>query len=525
MYPHPRNFPFVSYVISRLPSIGDRTRTPTAGSGSEFQEIDLEQPRDSPSRPPSDPSSSSPSSPSGLNHPEIVGRMPRLTDPKLLDAMTRAISDVTQTRSVLKLIGDRPDHEIVDNAKAQLADLEAQLSRQLEEIVLTPRPDDIDDEQWRAHLSTKEKEIRNLVEKDKRIYKSVIQLDEMHESYEKLLHDAEKRLVKIYESAKGAVENEEDDKLVEEEVNEEVVGILQEANGKGMERVYLSGRNLRLLPEVFGRIPGLVVLDVSSNRLKVIPDSVAALENLEELNLSSNVLEALPDSIGLLHKLRFLNVSGNKLSALPDSICQCRSLVELDASFNSLSYLPTNIGNELVHLEKLSIQLNKLRSLPSSVCEMKSLRYLDAHFNELHGLPTAIGKLINLQVLNLSSNFSDLHELPETLSDLTNLKELDLSNNQIHALPDTFGRLDNLTKLNLEQNPLELPPIEIVKKGAEAVKSYMAKRRIDILAEEDRNNTHEMQGQAENGWITRSTSWLKNSVTVSPRDPYLEQQL
>lgn len=218
-----------------------------------------------------------------------------------------------------------------------------------------------------------------------------------------------------------------------------------------------------------------------------------------------------------------------------------RSLVELDASFNSLQYLPTNIGFELQSLKKLLIQLNKIRSLPSSICEMKSLRYLDAHFNELHGLPNAIGKLSHLEVLNLSSNFSDLQELPETFGDLSSLRELDLSNNQIHALPDTFGRLDNLTKLNLEQNPLEVPPMEIVNHGVQAIKSFMAKRWIEILAEEDRKHTQEFPEEGQNGWLTRSTSWLKNvSVNVTeylettvmspkaprtPRDAYLNQQL
>jgi len=218
-----------------------------------------------------------------------------------------------------------------------------------------------------------------------------------------------------------------------------------------------------------------------------------------------------------------------------------RSLVELDVSFNSLSYLPTNIGYELPNLQKLMIQLNKIRSLPSSICELKSLRYLDAHFNELHGLPIAIGRMTNLEVLNLSSNFSDLKELPETFGDLTNLRELDLSNNQIHALPDTFGRLDNLTKLNLEQNPLELPPMEIVNQGVEAVKGFMAKRWLDILLEEERRNSQEMQEQEQGGWLTRSTSWLKNvsgnvigyigtavgtpMTPKSPRDAYLDQQL
>lgn len=216
--------------------------------------------------------------------------------------------------------------------------------------------------------------------------------------------------------------------------------------------------------------------------------------------------------------------------------------MELDASFNSLTYLPTNIGHELVNLQKLSIQLNKIRSLPSSVCEMRSLRYLDAHFNELHGLPFAIGKLTNLEVFNLSSNFTDLRGLPETFGDLTNLRELDLSNNQIHALPDTFGRLENLVKLNLEQNPLELPPMEIVNEGVEAVKTFMAKRWVDLLIEEERKNMLEMQEQAQAGWLTRSASWLKSYVydvtghvaefvgsavgaPKTPTDPYLNQQL
>ncbi|XP_027333745.1 plant intracellular Ras-group-related LRR protein 9-like [Abrus precatorius] len=513
MDPNPGTFPILSYVMSRIPSFGPRT--PTATATASHSQFDIEQPQ------PSDPSSS------------IVGQMPHLADPKMLASMTRAISDVAQARSVLKLIGTRPTHEDVDDAKAKLVDLEAHLSRQLEEIVGLPRPPEIDIPQWRAHLADREKQCRDASEKEKRLLKSLIQLDEMHDSYEKLLKDAEKRLVKIYED-----EGENDNDNVGNEVNEQVEGILEAATGNGVERVNLSGKRLKILPEAFGRIPALVVLDVSTNQLSVIPDSISGLQNLEDLNISSNQLESLPDSIGLLQKLKFLNVSGNKLTALPDSISQCRSLVELNASFNGLSYLPTNIGFELGNLQKLMIQLNKIRSLPSSICEMKSLRYLDAHFNELHGLPIAIGKLTSLEVINLSSNFSDLQELPETFGDLISLRELDLSNNQIHALPDTFGRLHNLTKLNLEQNPLEVPPVEIVNQGVQAIKSFMAQRWIDILAEEERKSTHELQEQGENGWLTRSTSWLKNvsgNVTEyigttmmsprSPKDAYLDQQL
>ncbi|KAF7838279.1 plant intracellular Ras-group-related LRR protein 9-like [Senna tora] len=515
MDPNPGIFPHLSYVMSRLPSLTRKNDSHNSDSNS--LQFDIEQPR---LPPPSDPSSSNTTS----HHVNI-------TDPKLLASMTRTIYDVAQTRSMLKVIGERPDHEAVDNAKAKLADLDAHLSRQLEEIVMSPAPSNVAPIQWRHQQAQKEKECRKLAEDEKRVYKAVIQLDEMHDAYEKLLHDAEKRLVQIYSSAGEATECVGEEKPgIDDEVNEEVVGILQKAYGHGMERIDLSNRGLRMLPEAFGRVSGLVVLNVSTNQLVAIPDSIAGLQNLEELNVSANNLEALPDSIGLLQKLKLLIVCGNKLTALPDSICHCKSLVELDASFNQLKYLPTNIGYELQHLEKLMIFLNKIRSFPSSVCEMRSLRYLDAHFNELHGLPSAFGRLTNLEVLNLSSNFSDLQELPETFGDLIKLKELDLSNNQISALPNTFGRLDSLSKLNLEQNPLEVPPKEIVKQGVQAVRNYMTRRWVDILNEEERSRV-EMQEQEQMGWLTRSTSWLKNvseSVSGSPRDPkesYLQEQL
>ncbi|KAB1215656.1 Plant intracellular Ras-group-related LRR protein 1 [Morella rubra] len=422
MDPNPKSFPILSYVMARLPSLGPK---PAAADS----EIDIEQPPMPPQKPLSDPSSSSAQA-------QIEDDMPHLTQPRVLASMTRAISDVAQTRSVLNTLGPRPDHEAVDKAKTKLADIDASLAKQLEETTTVSIP--VLDYSNSASTGPKSKTI------EARVLKPI------------------------------------------------------------------------------------------SSKAHVIPDSIMGLENLEELNASSNMLESLPDSIGLLQKLKILNVSANKLEALPDSICHCRSLVELDVSFNNLTYLPTNIGYELVNLQKLSVQLNKIRSIPSSVCEMKSLRCLDAHFNELNGLPIGIGRLNNLETLDLSSNFSDLKELPDTFGDLTNLRELDLSNNQIHALPDTFGRLDNLTKLNVDQNPLAIPPVEIVKEGVEAVKLFMAKRWLEILAEEERKSMLEMQEHAQTGWLTRSTSWLKGYVSTvseylgsprgSPRDPYLDQQ-
>ncbi|KAI5665143.1 hypothetical protein M9H77_24466 [Catharanthus roseus] len=518
MDPNPTNFPILSYVMSKVPSF----KRP-AGISTEEYDVEKQQ---------------SPAAVSSSQEPhfELTEKMPHLKNPKIIASMRLAVADVAQSRSVLKTLGERPDHESVDNAKAKLAEIEANLSGQLDEIILSPK----------EGTEEKESEGKKALEKEKQIYKAVITLDEMHETYENMLRDAEDRLQKIYEAAvvgSDTVELEEKDKKVEvvEEVNEEVVALLKEAEANHrIQRVDLSGRRLRLLPEAFGKIKSLLVLDLSNNQLEVIPDSIAGLENLEELNLSSNLLETLPDSIGLLFKLKILDVSGNKLTALPDSICHCRSLLELNAGFNKLTYLPTNIGYELQNLRKLWVPLNKIRYIPTSVGEMKSLQLLDVHFNELHAIPPSIGKLTNLEILDLSGNFSDLSELPSTIGDLTNLKELDLSNNQIHELPDTFGRLENLTKLNVDQNPLVMPPKEIVDQGLEAIKAYMVKRRLDILLEEERMSMLEPDDQANSSLLTRSTSWLSNIVanvsgTVSSylgavgavgntdADPYLNQ--
>ncbi|PSR96717.1 Plant intracellular Ras-group-related LRR protein [Actinidia chinensis var. chinensis] len=222
MDPNPTTFPILSYVMSKLPSIG-----PKHASDVEF---DIEQPR-----PPA--ASTEPSF-------DLEDRMPQLTDPKVIAAMRSAVSEVSQARSVLKTLGDRPDHEAVDTAKSKLAEIESKLSKQLEEIVLSPRPAEVERLEWRSHLAEKEKESRDAAEKQRQMYRAVISVDEMHEAYEKMLKDAEAKLERIYEAAvtgRGVVEEEGGSREVVNEVSEEVVGILQEASGKGLpSRTFIS---------------------------------------------------------------------------------------------------------------------------------------------------------------------------------------------------------------------------------------------------------------------------------------------
>lgn len=463
----------------------------------------------------------------------LVNQMPNLKNPEMLALMTAAVTNVVHARDVLQRLGERPDHEAVDQARIKIAHIESRLSKQLEAIVLEKRPEEVDRREWRSQQARNEKEAREAAEREIFPFKAVILLDEKHDEYENLLKDAEQKLADIYESSGSYSEV----LPVNDEVNEEVLRVLQEASQRNFEKLELKGRMLRFIPEAFGNLVTITLLDLSNNQLEALPDSIAGLTNLEVLYLSSNLLVSLPDSIGLLKSLKVLNVSANKLKALPDSISRCSSLIELDASFNQLAYLPTNIGNELVNLQKFFAHLNKLRSLPSSICEMESLRVLDVHFNELRSLPLAIGKLQNLEVLNASSNFSDLTSIPDTIGDLTNLVDLDLSNNQIKELPCSFGRLNNLKKLNLDQNPLVIPPQEIIQQGLDAVLEYMKKRWVDILLEEElKSKIEASNSQAEQNWMQRGaqlmgewflslTGFLGTTRNKSLEDDFFNQQL
>lgn len=242
MDPNPNSFPILSYVLSRLPptlSFKIPSKPSPSPSPSSF---DIEQPP--------------PIAASAADEVELVERMPHLRDPAVLAAMSAAVAEVAQVRAVLRTLGDRPDHEAVDAARARIAEAEA-----------APRLDEEED----ARAPRSEGAERELVG-----WRAVVQLEDMHAAYEVLLRDAEARLDMIYRAAAEGKSVEDGDRVrgggaegEEEQVNEEVVGILQGAVGKCVERVDLSDRQLRHLPEAFGKLRGLVYLNVSNNQLEV----------------------------------------------------------------------------------------------------------------------------------------------------------------------------------------------------------------------------------------------------------------
>lgn len=242
---------------------------------------------------------------------------------------------------------------------------------------------------------------------------------------------------------------------------------------KALTKLDLHSNQLINLPHSFGELINLVDLDLHANRLKSLPATFGNLTNLIDLDLSSNMFTDLPETIGDLNSLKRLIAETNELEELPHTIGNCSSLSVLKLDFNQLKALPEAIG-KLEGLEILTLHYNRVKRLPSMMGNLCNLKELDVSFNELEFVPESLCFATNLEKLNLGKNFADLRALPTSIGNLEMLEELDISDDQIKALPESFRFLSKLRVFRADETPLEVPPRELIKLGAQEVVQYMA---------------------------------------------------
>ncbi|KAJ4953464.1 hypothetical protein NE237_030296 [Protea cynaroides] len=249
---------------------------------------------------------------------------------------------------------------------------------------------------------------------------------------------------------------------------------------KALTKLDIHSNQLINLPESFGELVNLTELDLHGNRLRSLPASFGNLTNLIILDLGSNNFTVLPPTVGNLTNLKRLNVETNELEELPCTIGSCSSLVELRLDFNQLKALPEAIG-KLECLEILTLHYNRITGLPTTIGNLSRLKELDISFNEVANIPENLCVATSLVKLNAGNNFADLTALPRSIGNLAKLEELDISNNQIRFLPESFRFLSKLRVLRAEGTPLEVPPRQIIKLGAQEVVQYMT----DLVAMKD----------------------------------------
>ena len=79
-----------------------------------------------------------------------------------------------------------------------------------------------------------------------------------------------------------------------------------------VEALNISGRK-EPLPQDFGKLKNLEVLNISDTKFKELPESFGGLKKLEVLNISDSKIQTLPESFGDLERLEVLNISDCKL--------------------------------------------------------------------------------------------------------------------------------------------------------------------------------------------------------------------
>ncbi|KAK6250975.1 hypothetical protein SCA6_004980 [Theobroma cacao] len=242
---------------------------------------------------------------------------------------------------------------------------------------------------------------------------------------------------------------------------------------QALTKLDLHSNQLINLPDSVGELVNLIELDLHANRLKSLPASFGNLTNLMNLDLSSNGYTHLPETIGNLTSLKRLNVETNDLEELPYTIGNCSLLLELILDFNQIRALPEAIG-KLECLEILTAHYNRLKGLPTTMGNLSNLKELDVSFNEIESIPENLCFAVSIKKLNVGKNFADLRALPRSIGNLEMLEELDISDDQIRVLPDSFGLLSKLRVFRADETPLEVPPREVIKLGAQAVVQFMA---------------------------------------------------
>ncbi len=177
----------------------------------------------------------------------------------------------------------------------------------------------------------------------------------------------------------------------------------------------------------------VVGLALNAVGLKTLPRPILRLTHLKKLTLHENELETLPEQTAALQDVEELGLARNQLSSLPPCVLQLSRLKRLWVGRNKLTTLPEGMGS-LQELEDLFMYENQIETLPTSISTLKHLKRLTAFGNKIKALPPWIFDMgLEIHVERYSINAICLHD-----------------------------------------NPLESPPVEIIKRGNEAVRAYFA---------------------------------------------------
>jgi Leucine-rich repeat (LRR) protein len=185
--------------------------------------------------------------------------------------------------------------------------------------------------------------------------------------------------------------------------------------------------------------PGTVVLDLTNTYLGTFPNVSTCATTLQKLYLSGTGLSVIPPEIGELGSLLELRVEGNQLTALPQEVGFLSNLRDMWASGNSISELPSTFS-DLMLLRTLRLSRNSFPVVPPAIFNL-NLQELFMDSNPLTTVPPELGNMHNL--VGATFSYNPISSLPAELGGWWSLEWLYLWGTPVKCLPRSVTKLPN----------------------------------------------------------------------------------
>lgn len=250
------------------------------------------------------------------------------------------------------------------------------------------------------------------------------------------------------------------------------------------DRKFLTMNAEDIKKDLYSRLEPAVIEDTPEETAEAEDEELEALpapdgwvlKTSGTLDLSSKNLSELDEAklaaFIKTHEVRQLYLYQNSFDTMPALLSIVNHLTVLDLSKNNIVKAISE-PLRLPHLRELRLANNKLQSLdPLMACLIAPcLQHLDVTNNRIFGsLPVLREVFPDLTLLMASDNV--ITDVPA--ESLRGLKVVNLSNNEIARLPPEIGLLaGTLTSFEVEGNTFRVPSYAILKKGTEAVLTWL----------------------------------------------------
>ena len=264
---------------------------------------------------------------------------------------------------------------------------------------------------------------------------------------------------------------------------------------KGLTSLYLDDTEITDI-SILKHLKGLTTLDLSHTKIT----DVSILKDLKKLTTLYLGHTKVTDVTTLksLKKLTTLDLRNNNLTDVSTTLKDLKELTTLDLRNNNLTNV--SILKDLKRLTTLDLRNNNLTNV-SILKDLKGLTTLDLRNNNLTNVST-LKNLIGLTTLDLShTKVTDISTLKNLiglmtldlshtqvidvsiLKDLKHLRSINIQNSHVREIPvclldhNLDIEVNNAYRpdcINLTGNPIEIPPLDIVKQGKQAMRNYYA---------------------------------------------------